>query len=65
MKRVLLVAVATIAIFGDGWGLIDLGDQTKSAAVSDSRLVVRPDQQRLAQITHFKASETGQRQLFK
>ncbi|WP_203641350.1 hypothetical protein [Levilactobacillus andaensis] len=64
MKRVLLAAVATLAILGDSWSLIDTGEQTRPVAVSDSRLVVRPDSQRLAQSVHFRASATGQRQAY-
>ncbi len=61
----LLAMVAALAILGDGWELMAMSGQTKSVAVSDSRLVARPDLPHLAQATHFKASESGRRQLFK
>jgi len=65
VKHVLLAAVAMFAILGDGWGLIDVNSQTRPMAVSDSRLAVRTDSQRLMLTTHFKVSDTGQRQSFK
>jgi len=65
VKRVLLAAVAMFAILGDDWGLIDVDRQARPVVVSDSRLAVRTDSQRLALTTHFKVSDTGQQQSFK